>query len=144
MGLMSMLLHLADENARERREIEKRGRAKSLESVAAALEQQEWAEFKTRLHAQYARLLAGVGSEDTDVDIDEDDFDALLKLIDVLEASKNPLTLAEIVRSMQNEKVLAREFPFAARAQTLRLLSKLRALNRVWQDLGGRWALLRG
>jgi hypothetical protein len=80
--------------------------------------------------------------EDFDDVADEDDIDMLLSLAAVLEAAKTPLTISEIVRALQHNRVLALEFPATARAQTKRLLMKMRELNRAWQDTQGRWSKL--
>ena len=146
-----MLLHIADENANAVREQE-RSRPRVHEGsivTVATLEKQEWEAFKARL-VQRDKYL-GAGFDDTVVD--EDDFDMLLALIGVLErVAEGPdgerrrvgLTLSEIVRELQNDRVLSREFPAAARTQAQRLLGMLRTLNRVWVDPQGRVRLETG
>lgn len=150
-GILDMMLHIADENAREVKEQE-RARPRSREGgivTAATLEKQEWEAFKARLVQRDKYLGAGFD----EAVVDEDDFDMLLALIGVLErVSEGPdgdrrrggLTLSEIVRELQNDKVLSREFPAAARTQAQRLLGMLRTLNRVWVDQQGRVMLVTG
>ncbi len=78
-------------------------------------------------------------------DMDEDDVDGLLALIGALEEAREArraLTMSEIVKALQRDKVLSLEFPAAARQQASAMLSRLRGLNRVWSDAQGRWSLL--
>lgn len=144
--LLDMLIHIANQNAREAREAEQRAGI----VTAADLEAQEWEAFKAKIQQQRRLLgLSGVrGASEDGIDVDEDDVDMLLSLIGGLErgAPGHPttgLTVTEIVRVLQNDGVLSVEFPAAARSQAKRLLGKLREVNRVWQDAHGRWALLR-
>jgi len=142
--ILDMMLHIADVNAQEVKERERTRPPERLAIVTAALlEKQEWAAFKAQIERR--DKLLGVG------DIDEDDADLLLSLIGVLERARDRddgskrvavgLTISEIVREMQNDKVLAREFPAAARTQAQRLLGMLREMNRVWVDQHGRFVL---
>lgn len=160
--LLDMTVHIADENAREvrlARLVRFHGRGLSETSVVsqALLEHQEWEAFKAKLERR-SRLIsgkvpvgvfvsgaAGLDGEPADFgteDVDEDDVDMLLVVVDALERSHpHPLTLTEVTRALQSNKVLSREFIAQARQQTQRLLDKLRALNRAWQDPQGRWGL---
>ena len=146
--LMDMMLHLADENAAEFKRRRWGLRECRRVMTLADVELQEWAAFKARL-ASRSRLLEKGTTAATfaNVDIDEDDSDMLLSMLGALERAKDSaglsaLTVSEIVRQMQQDRVLSMEFIAAARAQTVRLLSKLREMNRVYQDQHGRWALL--
>lgn len=155
---LSMMLHIADENAAEYRYRSKRRSGTSAAVTPAVIEKQEWEAFKAKLAKRSCLLerapaktggISGKGEDGEfvrDVDVDEDDVDMLLSMIDTLERAKASRTVArtisEISRALQADGVLAVEFTAAARAQTLRLLNKLREMNRVYQDPHGRWALL--
>ncbi len=157
-----MMLHLADLNAAEAKLSKIRGKQGVV--TTAMLEEQEWDAFKAKLRKR-SKLLAAKTSTNTEArtdshvqlvppepvveDIDEDDVDMLLSLIDTLERAaqsstsrEQTMTLSEITRALQNNKVLSTEFTATAREQTKRLLRKLREMNRIWQDTHGRWALL--
>lgn len=159
---MDMMLHLADLNAAEAKLSKIRGKQGVV--TTAMLEEQEWDAFKAKLRKR-SKLLAAKTSTNTEArtdshvqlvppepvveDIDEDDVDMLLSLIDTLERAaqsstsrEQTMTLSEITRALQNNKVLSTEFTATAREQTKRLLRKLREMNRIWQDTHGRWALL--
>lgn len=162
-NLLEMMCFLADENAREVKVPYRRGRRRGRRGTdeapsssnlvtAAMLEDQEWNAFKASLDRR-RRLLSGGSHVDLDSDIadsdiadmDEDDGGALLSLIAALEDARErrrALTMAEIVRVLQRERVLTLEFPAAARQQAQNMLGKLRGLNRVWCDPQGRWSLL--
>jgi hypothetical protein len=149
--LLKMIVFLAEESSKEARlRAQSRGlNVKGTAVTLATIEQQEWDAFKAKLWRRQ-RLLRDskaereLGDED---DVDEDDVDMLLSMIDALERArdaprKQSLTLSEIVRAMQADKVLSLEFQAQARAQASRLLQQLRVMNRVWADEQGRWALL--
>lgn len=145
--LLKFLCYLADESSKEAKlRAQSRGQA-SREVTAATIERQEWNAFTANLRAKQ-RLVRGRAVEGVEtVEIDDDETDMLLSLIDALERArdaptKQSLTLSEIVRAMQADKVLSLEFQAAARAQANRLLTQLRVMNRVWVDAQGRWALL--
>lgn len=138
MGLMDMMLYIADENARDARG---REQARPRLVTAAMLENIEWQAFLAKIKNKHAYLRTGSSAVD-ELDVDEDDVEFLWALASVLDAAKTPMTLSEIVRALQHQRVLSLEFVAAARAQTKRLLAKMRALNRVWQDDQGRWAKL--
>lgn len=151
MGVLDMLLHLADENAREFKERD-RSRTHAPKVTLALLERQEWAAFvarlkrrRTLLHLDDAEAQLGPQPGDDEaiaLDVDEDDIDMLLSVVVVLDRATAPMTLSEIVREMQQAKVLSLEFIASAREQTKRLLTKLRELHRAWSDDQGRWSLL--
>lgn len=151
VGLLDMMMHIADENAAEVRQKERSRSMNGTQVVTAAdLEQQEWEAFKAKL-SRRARLLKDGQVVDTiangsEIDVEEDDIDMLIALIAVLERARESrvkmLTVSEAVRGLQQAKVLSMEFAAPARAQTQRLLKKLREMNRVFEDQHGRWALL--
>lgn len=136
MGLLDMMLYIADENAKE---FKQRDAAQTRIVTASMMEDLEWDAFKTRLNHQKELLRVGENFDDV---AEEDDIDMLLALAEVLETAKVPLTISEIVRVLQHNRVLSLEFTSTARAQTKRLLLKMRELNRAWQDTQGRWSKL--
>lgn len=129
MGLLDMMLHIADENAKD-------ARARSF-SIRRQVEDREWENFKSKLRQQREALK--VGEHELDA-IEEDDIDILLVLVEVLERATAPLTVAEIVRLLQHRKVLSLEFTATAREQTKRLLTTMQELNRVVRDQRGCWS----
>ena len=141
-SMLDMMLHIADTNAAEVRN--KRRQTGNL-VTSAFLEKLEWNAFKARLTRRSKLLRSGkVATLDGDsADCEEDDVDLLLGVVAVLERTKGESrTLSEIARALQTDRVLSIEFPAGARAQTQRLLTKLRDMSRVYQDEYGRWALL--
>lgn len=128
--VLSTLLHIADENAKQPRAVRPRG------LTPADIERVEWESFQAKMQRR-ARLLG-----DDLLAEDDDDGEALVLVVTVLAGSKTPLTAFEVMRALQKHRHLSHSFPAAARAQTLSLLGKLRVANRVWQDPFGRWALL--
>ena len=147
--LLDTMLMLADQNAQEIRERRWSHRAPAADMTAALIEKQEWDAFRAKLQRRKALLLKSQNDEADDaldVDVDEDDLDMLLTVVDVLDAAwhskSSGLTVSDVVRALQRNKVLSVEFTASARAQTKRLLTKLRQMNRAWQDAQGRWALL--
>ena len=156
MGILDMLTHIASENAEDFKSRD-RSRGPGLTEAALAVleENREWDAFKVKLlrrqalvgdayeNAESAADAAGAADEAIAAVIDdEDDTDMLLDIMGVLERSKQALTIFEIVRALQAADVLSTQFTAAARAQTVSLLGKLRAANRVWQDPQGRWLRL--
>lgn len=133
MGVLETLLWMADENAAAVREKE-RSRAGMAKVVHA--EEREWKGMLARL--QRRRTLLG----DELVEDEEDEGEALELVVGILAHAKQPLTVFELMRHLQKQKLLSLEFPAAARQQTQALLSRLRVANRVWQDSHGRWSLL--
>jgi hypothetical protein len=130
-----MLLHIADENAREYRQ------PLRLVVTRALLEEREWASFTAQVRR--GRL---VGLGDVDVDIDEEDVGQLLAVVAVLDRARDvnsKFTLAEVVRGLQQDRVLSVEFVAAARGQAQRLLSMLVGVGRVRQDKYGAYSLAR-
>ncbi len=156
--VLDMMCHIADVNARERRNEERRRGALAVRLVTeAVLENQEWDAFAAKVEKRNRLFIESNESDGTlpaaehasaldATDTDEDDADMLLCLIDVLERARDrgfpPRTVSELARTMQSDRVLAVEFSGAARAQCQRLLDKLRDLNKVYQDQHGRWSLL--
>ncbi len=152
---MDMMLHLAAESSAAAKEAQRKTPLRA--KTEATIENAEWTAFKARLQEQRRFFRApGVGQDgeggdaDEAVDaVDEDDMDTMLALIDVLDAARQrggaagqTLTLSEIVRALQRDRVLSLEFTAAARTQAQRLLTQLRALNKVYQSPLGGWALL--
>lgn len=149
--IMSMMLYLADESAKSAKET---ARSRSHLVTTATIEKLEWDAFKAKLRRRAALLkVPKIVVEGSDMapsalavpvmDVtEEDDSGELLGLIGVLEAEPQGVTLSDIVRQLQRDGVLSREFTAAAREQTKRLLKTLRGMNRIWQDHHGRWALL--
>jgi hypothetical protein len=144
MRELEILIHIADLNAAE---IKYKRQQRSSMVTAATIEQVEWEAFKAKVK-QRARLLRAKQptAKEDDVtfgaDVDEDDLDSILAIIGILERAKRPFTLTEVVSALQKQKVLSREFVAAARDQARRLLKKLRAMNKAYQDTQGRWSLL--
>lgn len=141
--LLDMLMHIADENSKTY----KRPVQRASVVTAAMLEQRDWDAFKARIERRKKLLMPGArkDSDDEFVDMDEDDIDLLLAVVSVLERAKETrvmLTLSETMRELQRAKVVSLEFPASARAQTQRMLTRLRELNRAWSDSKGRWGLL--
>lgn len=148
MGLLDMMLWIADDNSRAVKEREAAHAVQRRSTVTAALlEDIEWEGFKHRLHKQKQFLTSRKHGEvdeysNDEDEVEEDDLDILISLSAVLDEAKIPLTLSEIVRQLQHNGVLSSEFTATARAQTRRLLDKMRALNKIWQDTQGRWSRL--
>jgi hypothetical protein len=134
--ILEMLVHIADLNAADvkARHLSRTG-AKAL--TLAQQEELEWEAFRATLDRRRIQLGG------TDDDIDEDEADALIALLAILDLSKTPLTIFEVMRSLQMSGVLSLEFAGPARAQALAMLGKLRVANRVFADQHGRWAVLR-
>ena len=136
MGLMEMLLWVADDNAATLREKE-RSRATTTRAVTPAqLEAAEWKSLTAKLQRRQQLLGAEI------VEDEDDEGEALELVVTVLSQAKHPLTAFEVMRQLQRARLLSLEFPAAARQQTQALLSRLRVANRVWQDPHGRWSLL--
>lgn len=165
MGILDMTLWIADQNAADVKYRDKvRGPLRGSVVTEAMIEKQEWNAFRAKL-AQRKKFLVSkaknvlnvddVLAEGAALDVDEDDIDQLIQLANVfnehyesqkargvVNGTNVGLTLAEIVRALQQANVLSVEFTAPAREQTKRLLQKLREMKRVWQDEQGRWALL--
>lgn len=146
-----MLLYIADENAREVKVPYQRRREqpRSMEGsvlTEAFKEEQEWAAFKATVDRR-KRLFGELSNDahDSLMDMDEDDIDALIMLIGILDRARlsgKALTLAEVVRGLQRNKILTVEFTAAARARTQWMLEKLRVLKRVQVNTNGLWSLV--
>ena len=134
--LLDMMCAIADDNAKEYREA---ARARAPRQGDA-----EWAQFKDRA-ARVNWLLSGDESEGFQVsdELEEGDAELLLELVDVLKKAKAPLTLAEVTRGLQRNKVLTVEFEAAARARAKWMLGKLRDMRRASVDPhSGRWSFV--
>lgn len=148
-GLLEMLVHIADSNAREIKLAEQsRGRARAA-MTTADMEARDWDEFVKRLEWRQRVVRGenfGESSQNRDADAcNEDDLDMLVVMVGLFDVGegKTPraLTLTEVVRGLQAKRVLTMEFVAAARAQATRLLVQLRDMGRVRQDSLGRWVL---
>lgn len=126
--LLTMMIHIADDNARTVRE----ARAPRL-TLVETREEREWRSFKNRV--QRANILGDLDA------VEEEDVDQLLAVSELLQGEDDGATVAEIVLALQARSVVSTEFAAAARGQTERYLGKLVDLNRVERDARGiyRW-----
>lgn len=130
-SILDMLVYIADENAKSRT-----AAPKPQGVTQADIEAAEWRHLEARV-SRRRRVLG-----DAVVELEDDDGDAMLLLVDCLTRAKQPMTTFELMRALQQSRLLSLEFPGAARQQCLAMLERLRVANRIWQDPHGRWALL--
>ena len=133
--LLQHLIYIADLNSDE---VKARLLSRIGLTVPTVAEQEntEWETFRAKLDRRRKHI-----SED-ELD-DEDDADVLIVLLHILDESKTPLTIFELMRALQKAKVLSLEFPSTARAQTISMLVKLQNANRARLSTHGLWSASR-